>query len=92
LQRTPKATDDKTKSPFNVGLCLGYIDGVIDRNDLAYVHKSVVCVPSDVTNGQEEQIVMKYLNDHPERLHYAAALLVLEAMHQAFPCQDTQKK
>jgi hypothetical protein len=63
-------------------LCLGYITGVSD------VFKDTsICYPKGVTAGQIESIVIKYLNEHPDRLHYSADSLVLDALGKAFPCK-----
>jgi len=37
--------------------------------------------------AQIRQIVVKYLNDNPQRLHRPAALLVIFALTDAFPLQ-----
>jgi hypothetical protein len=38
-----------------------------------------------VTNYQLQKVVTKYLTDFPQLLHYQADLLVLRALHRAFP-------
>ncbi|MGO9640246.1 MAG: Rap1a/Tai family immunity protein [Candidatus Acidiferrales bacterium] len=32
------------------------------------------------------QVFVKFLDDHPEELNRPAALLLAEALHEAFPC------
>jgi len=69
-------------SLFERSLCLGYIQGVAD------VFKDTsICFPKGVTPGQMESIVIKYLNEYPDRLHYSADSLVLDALGKAFPCK-----
>jgi hypothetical protein len=49
--------------------------------------------PSDtITYGQEQKIVLKYLNDHPEKLHLPSTFLVREAFRGAFPCPTKKAK
>ena len=38
--------------------------------------------------GQRVKVVIKYLEEHPEKLHMHYAILLLEAMSDAFPCND----
>jgi Rap1a immunity proteins len=60
----------------------GYVAGVAD----SYEVLGVVCVPSKVTLGQLQDVVLKYLDAHPEGRHNIAASLVLKALTEAFPC------
>ncbi len=46
-----------------------------------------VCVPDEVTVGQITKVVVKYLKDHPEKLHLGAGLLTMTALKDAFPCK-----
>ena len=41
----------------------------------------------DLRLGKKMSIVMGYLNDHPERLGESAAVLVMDALSKAFPCE-----
>jgi hypothetical protein len=34
------------------------------------------------------QVVMKYLDSHPEKLHVLATNLILVALREAYPCKD----
>ena len=69
---------------------LGYIEGIININtvmSIEKVHPKYLCVPNSVTHGQEVQVVVKYSNDNPAKLHYHAAFLVFSALLNAFPCK-----
>ena len=80
------------KASYPEGVCLGFTNGVEEGYMVgAILHgvtKKSFCKPKGVTRGQLILIVVKYLKDNPERLHYQATQLILEAMTQAFPCQD----
>ena len=65
------------------GVCFGYVTAVADINT-----KQKVCMPSNVTIGQLQAISIKYFNDYPDRLHYSADSLVLDALSKAFPCSS----
>jgi hypothetical protein len=75
------------------GTCMGFIDGVIDSDTIAHHDKNghqfglKLCVPADTSGRQLAKIVVKYGDDHPQQLHFPAAVIVLLAMSDAFPCQ-----
>jgi hypothetical protein len=74
--------EDK-KDFFNRGFCTGFINGaweIITGNGLA-------CSPKGSTLFQIKRIVIKYLKDHPERLHYIGAVLIHHALAHTFPCK-----
>jgi hypothetical protein len=45
------------------------------------------CIPEGVNSGQFRAIVKKYLEDHPDKLHFGASTIVNAAMAEAFPCR-----
>jgi hypothetical protein len=68
--------------------CYGYIEGIRDMRLLNETVDSIPpdCTPQKVTMDQMARVVVKYLQDHPERLHYMDASLVVNAISEAFPC------
>jgi hypothetical protein len=44
------------------------------------------CPPTQVTNGQMIRVVIAYIDARPRRMHEDFRDLVLEALHQAWPC------
>jgi hypothetical protein len=78
-------TGNKLKQKCDGGVgdelfCVGYVTGIADA------HAMSICTPKEVTQGQNMNIVKKYLNDNPAQLHRDADVLVLTALQQAFPC------
>lgn len=75
---------------LRTGHCLGYVEGVIEgtlvtsilTNQGAYPY----CLPAGSTSLQEVNVVAKYMNDHPEHLHWPAGLIINTALKSAFPC------
>jgi Ssp1 endopeptidase immunity protein Rap1a len=76
--------------------CISYIKGTVAAFIIANVHidkvlekkeKVLYCKPRDVSFDQAEQIIYKYLNNHPEKLQEPASLLILFALKEAFPCK-----
>lgn len=72
----------------DLNFCFGYIEGVRDGLVwMAVAEKSKVsaAIPDKTTKEQLKGIVVKYLNEHPERRQRSAGLLVLIALKHAFP-------
>lgn len=59
-----------------------YVAGVADT-----YNGVLLCYPSDVTNGQTVEIVIKYIKDHPEEWHKRAPDLVYKALAPTFGCK-----
>jgi hypothetical protein len=69
--------------PYAGGLYDGFIWGV--SRGLAF--SGFYCPPLTVNNGQERDIVSKFLKDNPEKLHLQAHLLIIQALMNVFPCK-----
>jgi hypothetical protein len=64
--------------------CLGYMLGWVNGYTWG---ATALCVPPDqITALQLVRIVVKYLRDHPQRLHYRRDVLIWSALQEAFPC------
>jgi Rap1a immunity proteins len=80
--------------------CLAYVMGVIDdRFNLridemaatgAFDPARYFCFPHGVTPDQAVRVVVKWLGDHPARLHEDAIKLVLDALKENFPCHKNR--
>jgi len=85
------ASDNPTKNTsFTAGFCLGSMQSIGDL--LTFVNAGLktearVCLPATVTNGQASRVVVKYLQDNPEKLHLNGTALVIMAIQKAFPCK-----
>jgi hypothetical protein len=83
--------------------CVGYISGFREGFDaMAMVStktyegyltlkSTYICFPNEHTIGQDARVLVKFLSDHPERLHEAARILVLAAFEKAYPCEQKPK-
>ncbi len=72
------------------GFCMGYVTGVSDAVSYAEnggTFSQNLCIPKGVSSSQIARIVVKYGNDHPERLHLHATVFTIEALQGAFPCR-----
>jgi hypothetical protein len=74
---------------FTAGLCLGYLKGAAEMSRLREKLPQLppVCVPDAVTVGQLRNIVVRYLEEHPEELHYSSIVVLNNALAEAFPCE-----
>ncbi len=76
------------QAPDCIAFVMGMTQGV--RYGQAYSQQGYkICVPDDATAGQLEQVVQKYLREHPEKLHESAGSLSAEAIYAAFPCRNS---
>jgi hypothetical protein len=72
--------------------CMGYIAGTLDSfRGLAKTSPlKFFCEPKGVTGEQIMLMTVKYLDQHPEDLHYGASSLILNMMVSTFPCPKNQ--
>ena len=84
----PRGLCKDEMSSANKGVCSGFIEEIVDGHNasvgLDFMEPSF-SQPMSVTVGQSEKIVMKYMNENPEKLHFAAASLAQNALYAAFP-------
>ena len=82
---------DSKLNEFNAGSCWGYIRATNDMYQvMAQNAKRTICISPQMSRKQLTRVVVKYLKEHPERLHNVAALLIYEAFQEAFPCPNNQ--
>jgi hypothetical protein len=81
---------DECQVPFDprgaglesVGLCEGYVLGVVDT----LAERDPICLSEGVRASQVVDVVKLWLRDHPEKRHLAASDLVTTALKEKFPC------
>jgi hypothetical protein len=67
--------------------CTGFITGVVDATEgLRSLQNQPYCVPSDVTLGQLNEVVINYLKLHSETRNLAASALVIAALADTWHC------
>ena len=79
--------------------CFSYIRGLDDMNSLFnqleiyskqednYYSFPKICYPKGVTFGQLKKILIKWLNESPEKLHEELNFLYIMMMRETFPCK-----
>jgi hypothetical protein len=69
--------------------CISYIAGVVDGGQFAARGERrlfPVCFPPGVDGNQMAKIVVKFGDDHPEKLNNGGTWIVINALRSAFPC------
>jgi len=64
---------------WRAGYCIGIVTGVSDESPQH-------CSPEDAIVAQSIRVVLKFLQDHPEKLHQRRTWLAAEALRKAFRC------
>ena len=85
LQRWCFAKENSLDSFSCTMFLLGFING-LDTADGANDAR-VWCLPKDITAGQTELIVKKFMREHPEDLHMPAAAIVGRALYLPYACK-----
>ena len=67
--------------------CTGFITGVVDATEgLRSLQSKPYCVPSEVTLGQLNEVVLRYLQANPANRSLAASASVIAAISDAYGC------
>jgi hypothetical protein len=45
-----------------------------------------LCVPDTTSRGQMARVFLQFLQSHPDKLKLPAALLIEDALREAYPC------
>ena len=70
-------------------MCQGYVSGALDMLDfIGDGGEEKVCPSGRVTVGQAVDVMINYLQAHPDRRHLPGSILVVLAMRQAFACPE----
>lgn len=84
---------------FNRGICAGFIDGFAAGHHMAETYHAFhhrdekieeiygrLCIPDTTSRGQMARVFVQFLQAHPDRLKLPAALLIEDALREAYPC------
>ncbi len=81
-----------TRNSRGAGSFTGYIQGLIDLHrdlsdpEIGIIKLKVFCLPADAQLDRAFNIVIRYLETHPEKHDLTASSLVASALWEAFPC------
>jgi hypothetical protein len=71
---------------YTSGICAGKVS-ILARTGTMAPPNMRFCPPDTGTVTQAVRVVVKYLNDHPERLHEPFDNLALDGLRGAWPCK-----
>ncbi len=87
----PTTRKDSSVMAYQLAFCAGLMQGITNMNktyELMLKGDALFCTPEGgITNGQAARVVVKYLKDHPEKLHENESTLAIKAFIQAYPCK-----
>jgi hypothetical protein len=63
------------------GICMGIIDGIDEAAE-------DVCIPAGVLRRQKVLVVIKYIDERPQRMHERFSKLAYEALKAAWSCKQ----
>ena len=90
LDRACNTPTGDSSYELNFALCVGYIHGVIDHERLRsrdVAANGIFCIRDEVSNAELRGLVRRYLTTRSERRSEMAAMMVSEALADAFPCR-----
>jgi hypothetical protein len=90
---------DNPSDSYLVGRCAGLVEGVINMSSLLKAMQTVgdiphldpllcAAVPEHVTIEQALTVVVRYSEMHPREGPLPFTVLVLDALHDAWPCKN----
>jgi Rap1a immunity proteins len=83
-------TDDASPADaFGQGMCVGIISGLATSTALSRVtlKSAFFCAPEGSTIQQSMQVIVTYIDKHPERMDEPFVLLAISALQEAWPCK-----
>ncbi len=86
LRRCQGQSENAAIKIMNDTFCLGFIAGYTDALRTNLRNSETVCMPNQAEWEQRKKVVVKYMNEHPEKLHEYYEVLIMEAIEEAFPC------
>lgn len=75
----------------DLALCHGFFRGLSDTHSIyAAMGKGLhlYCLSKGVTQEQFERVAFNWMEANPDRLDRPAAVLIVQALHEGFPCDE----
>ena len=71
------------------GVCIGETGALLALvgSDLIRDANSNTCIPGDVTVRQAKAVIIKFIDERPEKMHESFLALALAAFKAAWPCK-----
>jgi hypothetical protein len=75
------------RNPLLQGQCIGMIEALAAFANNQPFESSRSCPPEDATIGQLTRVIVRWIDEHPQRWHEDFLALALFALHEAWPCK-----
>lgn len=79
------ATTTSQKEAYYIGDCAGTISTLVSVGRLLETQRRF-CLPATVTDRQAMNVVVAFMDAHPQRLHEPTVVLAIDAMRASWPC------
>lgn len=99
LEHCSQSLNTDPVKDFNRGICAGFIDGFTAGHFVAETYHAFhhrdeklediyghLCVPDSTSRGQMARVFVQFLQAHQDKLKLPAALLIEDALREAYPC------
>ena len=99
LEHCKESLNTDPVKDFSRGICAGFIDGFTAGHFIAETYHAFhhrdeklediyghLCVPEATSRGQMARVFVQYLQSHPDKHPLPAALLIEDALREAYPC------
>ena len=99
LEHCSQSLNTDPVKDFNRGICAGFIDGFTAGHFVAETYHAFhhrdeklediyghLCIPDTTSRGQMARVFVQFMQAHPDKLKLPAALLIEDALREAYPC------
>ena len=83
--------NDPNYNPSKFNQCSGYLAGISDATLQLQMWEKIpkrFCKPNSVSTKQLNAVFLKFMHRHPDKWHFSAPSLVLNAYQDAWPCKE----
>jgi hypothetical protein len=94
VQKYQTNKDDKSVSEFDMGLCYGFISGVVNNHRIMFKYRKmpmIFCTPKNIQIKEIADLYVKYMEANPKNGHINGALLIDSVLKKEYPCPKTIK-
>jgi len=78
-------------SSVQSAMCIGYVAGFLETVEIwPETLRNYYCLPQESEFEQLVRVIIKYQENHPEKLHLKATGTILLAFKEAFPCPEAE--
>jgi hypothetical protein len=73
---------------FEAGDCMGRVSAAVALRAVRDDQHGCTVIPRSATKSQAVRVVVRYIEARPQRMHEPFVGLVMEALHDAWPCKQ----